>query len=166
MPIANSNYMTMAELLCTLLIFRAPGITRIGNRQLTIGNGLLNRRVSGSSNSQLLPLIQANVSSAFGHYSGSPDPRADRGTHCGADSAAGNCTDHGANAQRYERPGPQRFFQPMLWLLGIGDQLVDGLLGKILTGQKRPPCCRTNVAESIWAVETFSSGPNQHVLNA
>ena len=34
-------------------------------------------------------------------------------------------TDDGADAQRGERPGAQRFAEPVFGVLGIGDQLVD-----------------------------------------
>jgi hypothetical protein len=51
----------------------------------------------------------------------------------------------------------------MLRLFGVGNQLVDGLLGEILAGQKGLLISETKVAESIWAVESFN-GPNQHFL--
>src|SRR5260370_23277743 len=54
----------------------------------------------------------------------------------GADNGKNTRPDHCANAQRYKRPWPQRFFEPMFRLFGVGNQLVDGLLGEILAGQK------------------------------
>ena len=41
-------------------------------------------------------------------------------------------TDDGADAQRGQRPGAERFTEPVLGVLGIGDQLVDRLAAKNL----------------------------------
>src|SRR5262249_49590852 len=38
-------------------------------------------------------------------------------------------TDNGADSQRGQRPRAQRFLQLVLWVLRIGDEFVDGLLG-------------------------------------
>ena len=59
------------------------------------------------------------------------DGRADYGENPRADD--------GPNPQRRERPWPQRLLQPVLRLLRFRDQLVDGLFGEKLTGQKRLP---------------------------
>lgn len=54
---------------------------------------------------------------------------------------AGQHKDAGANdgpdPQRGERPRPQRLCQPVVRMLRVRDQLVNGLLGKKLAGQKR-----------------------------
>jgi hypothetical protein len=44
--------------------------------------------------------------------------------------------DDGADTERSEGPQAQRLLQPMLRLFGFGDQLINGLLGKKLAGQK------------------------------
>jgi hypothetical protein len=50
---------------------------------------------------------------------------------CGCRSGKGKNSraDDGADAQRRQRPRAQRLSQPLLGLLRVGDQLVNGLLG-------------------------------------
>ena len=47
--------------------------------------------------------------------------------------------DDRADAQRGQRPRAQRLFQPMLGLLRVGDQLVDGLAAEQLVRQISAP---------------------------
>ena len=42
---------------------------------------------------------------------------------------------NGANPERGERPRSERFLEAVLRMLGVGDQLVDGLSGEELVGQ-------------------------------
>src|SRR6185437_1798624 len=57
----------------------------------------------------------------------------------GADDGEDARADHRANAERGEAPGSERLLQPVLRLLGIGNQLVNGFgapklgHGKVLT---------------------------------
>jgi hypothetical protein len=59
------------------------------------------------------------------------DRGADYGENAGADDRA--------NAQGGQRPRSQRLFQPMLRLLRIGDQLVNGLAREELVRQVDAP---------------------------
>ncbi|HKW75945.1 MAG TPA: hypothetical protein VJN64_10520 [Terriglobales bacterium] len=46
-------------------------------------------------------------------------------------------SNNGADPQCRERPRPQRLFKPVARLFRIGNQLVNGLPGEKLAGQKR-----------------------------
>jgi len=61
-----------------------------------------------------------------------------RGAGQDKDSRSDNCAD----SQRRERPCTKCFLQPALRPFGIGDEFVDGLLGKKLAGQKRLLECK------------------------
>ena len=58
----------------------------------------------------------------------------------GADDGEDARTDDRADAERGERPGPERLLQRMLRLLGVADELVNRLSGEELAGQSRSPC--------------------------
>lgn len=51
-------------------------------------------------------------------------------------------TDDRADAQRRQRPRSKSLLQAMFRVLRFGDQLVDGLAGKQLTGQRSAPIVR------------------------
>jgi len=55
--------------------------------------------------------------------------------HGGADDREDAGADDGADAQRSERPGPERLFETLAGLFRLADQLVNGLAGKQLAGQ-------------------------------
>ena len=56
-----------------------------------------------------------------------------------ADDGEDARADDGADAERGERDRAERFAQGAVWPLRIGDQLVDGLGGEDLPGQRRTP---------------------------
>ena len=47
--------------------------------------------------------------------------------------------DNGSDAERGQRPGPERLFETMLRFFRVADQLIDGLAGKQLAGQGSSP---------------------------
>ena len=55
---------------------------------------------------------------------------------CGAGEHEDSGADNRPDPQCGQRPGPQSFLQPCFRALRVGDQFVDGLLGKKLAGQK------------------------------
>ena len=55
------------------------------------------------------------------------DGRADDGEDAG--------TDDGTDAERGQGDGAEGFLERVLWKLGVGDELVDGLGGEDLSGQ-------------------------------
>jgi hypothetical protein len=57
----------------------------------------------------------------------------------GADDGKDSRANDGANPKPGERPGTEALLEPMFCLLGVGDQLVDGLAGKDLTRQMDAP---------------------------
>ena len=56
---------------------------------------------------------------------------------------------HGADAQRGQRPRPERLLEPVLGLFRVADQLVDRLAGKQLVRQVQP------LASSSWLLAPF-----------
>ena len=54
----------------------------------------------------------------------------------GAGESKNSRSDDRADAQRRQRPRSQRLLQPVFWPLGVRYQLVNGLLGEKLAGQK------------------------------
>ena len=59
------------------------------------------------------------------------DGRADDGKNARAD----NCAD----AERGQRPWPERLLQRVLGFFRVADQLIDGFAGKQLAGQRSSP---------------------------
>ena len=57
----------------------------------------------------------------------------------GSDNGEDSGADDRADAQRRQRPGPERLFQPMFRLLRLGDQLVNGLTREELVRQVNAP---------------------------
>jgi hypothetical protein len=51
-------------------------------------------------------------------------------------------TDNGADSEGGERPGAKGFLQPMVGVIGLGDELVDRLTGKELVRQRIAPASR------------------------
>jgi hypothetical protein len=59
----------------------------------------------------------------------------------GADDSEDAGADDGADAESGERPRPERLLEPMFRLLGVGDQLVNGLACEELVRQVDAPGC-------------------------
>jgi len=57
----------------------------------------------------------------------------------GADDGKDTRADDGADAERGQRPRPERLLERVLRFARVADQLIDGLAGKQLAGQGSSP---------------------------